>query len=75
MSLRILNTLTLLLVILGGINWGIVGAFDFNIVTTIFGPVEGESDPSLVARVVYVLIGLSALWQLGVLARRLVVRD
>lgn len=43
-----------LLVVIGGINWGLVGAFDLNVVALVFGTV-----PILVT-VVYVLIGLSA---------------
>lgn len=44
-----------LLVIIGGLNWGLVGAFDFNLVNAIFGSV------SWLERLVYVLVGLSAL--------------
>lgn len=57
--MRALNTLTLVLVIIGGINWGLVGAFQFDLVATLFG---GQDAP--LARIVYVLVGLSALWQL-----------
>lgn len=56
--MRAINLLTLLLVIVGGLNWGLVGALDFNLVTAIFG------DMSALSRLVYVLVGLSALWQL-----------
>lgn len=43
------------LTIVGGLNWGLVGAFDFNLVDSIFG--EG----SALSRVVYVVVGVSAL--------------
>lgn len=43
------------LTIIGGINWGLVGAFDFNLVDAIFG--EG----SVGSRVVYIIVGISAL--------------
>lgn len=56
--MRAINLLTLVLVIVGGLNWGLVGALDFNLVTAIFG------DMSALSRLVYVLVGLSALWQL-----------
>lgn len=56
--MRILNIVTLALIVIGGINWGLVGAFDFNLVAAIFGP------GSTLARLVYILVGLSALWQL-----------
>ncbi|MGN6490118.1 MAG: DUF378 domain-containing protein [Devosia sp.] len=57
--MRVLNIITLLLVIIGGINWGLVGAFQFNLVAAIFG-----GDGSALSRIIYVLVGLSALWQL-----------
>ncbi len=61
--MKILNVVTLILVIVGGLNWGLVGAFGFDLVATIFGPM------SVISRVVYVLVGLSALWQLMPLTR------
>ncbi len=57
--MKALNIVTLLLVIVGGINWGLVGALQFDLVAAIFG---GQDAP--LARVVYVLVGLSALWQI-----------
>ena len=56
--MKFINILTLILVIVGGLNWGLVGLFDFNLVAAIFGAGSGLS------RIVYVLVGLSALWQL-----------
>lgn len=56
--MKSLNLLTLLLVIIGGLNWGLVGLFNFDLVAAIFGA------GSTLARVVYVLVGASALWQL-----------
>lgn len=56
--MKALNLITLLLVIVGGVNWGLVGSFDFDLVAAIFG------DASVLSRVVYVLVGLSALWQI-----------
>ena len=47
-----------LLLVIGGINWGLVGAFGFNLVEAIFGA------GSTLTRIVYVLMGLSALWAL-----------
>jgi uncharacterized membrane protein YuzA (DUF378 family) len=57
--MKSLNILTLILLVVGGLNWGLVGAFGFDLVAAIFG------GGSLLARLVYVLVGLSALWQLG----------
>lgn len=52
-----LNIVTLLLVIVGGLNWGLVGLFGFDLVAAIFG------DASMLSRIVYILVGLSAIWQ------------
>jgi uncharacterized membrane protein YuzA (DUF378 family) len=56
--MKSLNLVTLALVIVGGVNWGLVGLFGFDLVATIFGA------GSILARLVYVVVGLSALWQL-----------
>lgn len=53
-----INLATLILLIVGGINWGLVGVANFNLVTAIFGENSGLS------ALVYALVGLSALWQL-----------
>ena len=57
--MKALNLITLLLIIIGGINWLLVGAFQFDLVATIFG-----GQDAVLARIVYVLVGLSALYQL-----------
>ena len=56
--MRTINLLTLFLVIVGGLNWGLVGLFDFDLVAALFG----EMSP--LSRIVYVLVGASAVWQL-----------
>jgi uncharacterized protein len=56
--MRIANTITLVLLIVGGLNWGLVGLFGFDLVAAIFG----EMSP--LSRIVYTLVGASALWQL-----------
>jgi uncharacterized membrane protein YuzA (DUF378 family) len=53
-----LNLITLILVIVGGVNWGLVGVAQFDLVAAIFGA------GSAMARVVYTLVGLSALYQI-----------
>jgi uncharacterized membrane protein YuzA (DUF378 family) len=57
-AMKPLNLITLVLLIVGGLNWGLVGVFDFDLVAMLFGA------GSILARIVYVLVGLSALWQL-----------
>ena len=61
--MRILNVITLILLIVGGLNWGLVGLSDFDLVAALFG------EMSALSRAVYVLVGLSALWQLVPLFR------
>lgn len=56
--MKALNIITLILVIVGGLNWGLVGLADFDLVAAIFG------EDSALSRLVYVLVGLSAVWQL-----------
>lgn len=56
-----LNLVTLLLAIIGGLNWGFVafGGHEFDVVAAMMG-----GDKTWAARITYGLIGLSALWQL-----------
>jgi len=60
--MKSMNLITLALIIVGGVNWGLVGFFNFDLVAAIFG------EASFLARAVYALVGLSALWQLIPLA-------
>jgi uncharacterized membrane protein YuzA (DUF378 family) len=60
--MKSLNLITLVLVIVGGVNWGLVGVFNFDLVAAILG------EASFLSRTVYALVGLSALWQLVPLA-------
>jgi len=57
--MKFINILTLILVIVGGLNWGLVGLFDFDLVAAIFG------GGSALSRIVYVLVGVSAVWQVA----------
>jgi uncharacterized membrane protein YuzA (DUF378 family) len=63
--MKALTIITLLLVIVGGLNWGLVGLFGFDLVAAIFGA------GSPISRIVYVLVGLSAVWQIVPLSRSL----
>lgn len=76
MLLRIANLFTLLVVILGGINWGLIGAFQFDVISLLFGRgADRTNNPTLTAQVFYVLIGICAAWQLVMLFRRMLVPD
>jgi len=61
LNMRAINVITLVLLIVGGLNWGLVGLFGFDLVAALFG----EMSP--LSRIVYVLVGISAVWQLLVL--------
>ena len=65
--MRYLNALFLFLVIVGGINWLLVGLAQFDLVATLTGNAFGET--SLLSSVIYLLVGVSALALLPVLAR------
>ena len=54
--LRGLDFVALILIVIGGLNWGLVGIFNFNLVKAIFG------DLTILARIVYILVGLSAVY-------------
>ena len=62
--MMVIDKIALLLLIVGGINWGSVGLFDFDIVAWIFG-----SSTAIGARIVYVIIALCALWCISLLFR------
>ena len=59
-----MDSLALILSIIGCLNWGLVGIFQFDLVAWLFG-----SSAALGSRLVYGLIGLSALWCIGLLFR------
>ena len=60
-----MDTLTLILAIIGCANWGLVGLFQFDLVAWLFG---GQA--SLLSRIIYTLVGLAGLWCNSFLFRR-----
>ena len=54
--MKTLDRIALILIIVGAINWGLIGIFRFNLVDTIFGTM------SFLSRTIYTLVGLSGLW-------------
>ncbi len=60
--MKVLNVLALALIIIGGLNWGLVGLFDFDLVGAIFGSTADVGDRSALSRIIYILVGLPALW-------------
>lgn len=64
--MKALNLATAALVVVGGLNWGLVALAEFDLVATLVGLEFGETNA--LSRIVYALVGLSALYQLGMLA-------
>ena len=61
--MKIINVIALLLVIIGGLNWGLVGLFDFNLVDFLFRA------GSILAKIVYILVGIASLWCISLFAK------
>ena len=59
LKLNALGWIALVLVIIGALNWGLVGVFSFDLVATIFGQM------SAISRLVYILVGLSAIYMIA----------
>ena len=60
----LMDRIALILTIIGGINWGSIGIFRFDIVAFLFG---GQT--ATISRVIYTLIGLAAIWCISLLFR------
>ncbi|MBQ5333263.1 MAG: DUF378 domain-containing protein [Oscillospiraceae bacterium] len=58
------DKIALILLIIGGLNWGLVGIFSFDLVAWLFG-----GTGALLSRVVYILVALSAVWCITLLFR------
>lgn len=56
MKMNVVDYVAWVLIVVGGLNWGLVGAFDYNLVDSIFGL------DSTLATVVYVVVGLAAIY-------------
>ncbi len=56
--MKVIDVIALVLVIIGAINWGLIGLFEFDLVATLFGAM------STVSRIVYTLVGIAGLWSL-----------
>lgn len=59
--MKIIDTIALILVIIGAVNWGLIGLFKFNLVDSIFGVMSAFS------RIIYTLVGISGLWSIKLL--------
>ena len=61
--MKTLDYIALILVVVGAINWGLIGFFSFDLVRLIFG------DMTLISRIVYALVGVSGLYALSFFGR------
>lgn len=61
--LKILDAIMLILVIIGAVNWGLIGFFQFNLVDNLFGVA------SIFSRVIYALVGVAGLYSISFFAK------
>ena len=52
-----MDTLALVILIIGALNWGVIGLFQFDVVASIFGGMSG-----IVSRIIYTIVGLAGIW-------------
>jgi len=64
MNMKLMDRIALILNIIGGINWGLIGIFKFDLVAWICG-----GQDAVVARIIYTLVGLAAIWCISLLFR------
>ena len=60
-----MDTLALILVIIGALNWGMVGLFQFDLIASIFGGMS-----TVVSRIIYTIVGLAGIWGISILFSR-----
>ena len=60
-----MDTLALILVIIGALNWGMVGLFQFDLIASIFGGMS-----TVLSRIIYTIVGLAGIWGISILFRR-----
>ena len=63
--MKIIDIIALILIIVGAINWGLIGIFNFNLVETLFGGF------SVISRIVYILVGISGLWSIKTVVEKI----
>lgn len=61
--MKLLNNIILILIIVGALNWGLIGFFQFDLVASIFG------NMSVFSRIIYSIIGISGLYAISFLFR------
>jgi len=64
----IINLICFILVIIGGLNWGLIGFFNYNLVSVIFGGASTGTYPTW-AYIIFAIVGLASLWCLSFFGR------
>ena len=64
------DKLALILLVIGGVNWGLVGIFEFDLVAWLFGGAA-----SIISITIYILVAISAVWCISLLFRRNALAD
>ena len=59
--MKVIDKIALVLIIIGALNWGLIGLFVFDLVATLFG------EMTIISRIVYGLVGISGLWGIKLL--------
>lgn len=59
------DRIALILLIIGGLNWGLIGIFEFDLVAWLFGGAA-----AVISRAIYIIVALSAIWCISLLFRR-----
>ena len=59
--MQIVQKIALVFTIIGAVNWGLIGLFDFNLVNMLFGEIE------MLEKIVYILVGICGLINIGIL--------
>ena len=62
--MKVLNMIALILVVIGALNWGLWGFFQFDFVAWLFG-----GNTTWIARLVYAIIGIAGVWSIGLLGK------
>jgi uncharacterized membrane protein YuzA (DUF378 family) len=67
--MKSVDTTALVLLVIGGVNWGLVGFFDYNLVNGIFGA------GSFLARAIYAIVGIAAVWTVVSMSYRMMNKE
>lgn len=60
-----MDTLSLILIIIGALNWGLIGLFQFDLIATLFG---GQA--SVLSRIIYAIVGIAGIWGITLIGKR-----